>query len=949
MFSRLRLTILGLLTGLTYLSSLASDPVVVFYNNSDSPVRIAFIREGTPVVMATLQSKERFRSGTGVGDLWGIYGSNNQPIKSYKGTAEAMQVVYVKTPASPEDVQNAEMLEQEYQRNLVVEAQRAAAAEKARKEAEAQFTITGLFKMGDIVYFLQESDHQGSEPAKWSVRQEGDLGTAGQEFREISRDASGVMLTAGGDSQVSITKAEVRIRASERDTWQLMGRGEWIDRKPMLTKIRELKADQQAEQEKANKEAELERMRVAAEQARQEQINNAPPTFRVTNAFRTSAGIFVRVRPNLWEYWGYEDFDMTGVEQYRELSRNVEGLTIQSNRGVTIRIHEDYWEFKMPGDEEFKMTETDDVVGTWEPSYRSVADIRTERDEWIQEESDREAERLKAYRGANPDVIDTLKSEPEYLAWVSANQEGVRQNEVYYDDYRDLELDRFYGIGFLQEGYNIIYMDPGRLLRNGTGKLNLFNFDAKVQKAYESFDSINVLPAALSAISTRETLSTISSQNFMTGFQHAQSESFSVSVGVDVAGKGGGDVGYGSSTEKINAEQLNSRFTRHETRGYITEYIINKEHLILHDTFRKRIMGAIRGERGQELATYNQFKTFFLDFGTHYALRTMTGGMIWQESKISEQYMMDQVTNTSDVSAGIKIPIKAVNLGIESKTSKSDSQQNESRVGSEETSMWQFGSNASAEYDEWSLDYEDTQLHEPMRVELQPIFDLLQPTLFPVQTFEEVAQIRNLRSLMERMLRDYINNETRGRPTIPYAEPYAIELKVDSVKCVEADDSEFATNGIPDVYGSISLWHNDIERKTVWSKDESSYIEMNTGDTLQLDNPTYRTVITPRYVQNQDGTYRVQYPETTLSVLYSLWDNDGLGGNSKIDVRTHTFHLDRDTGQIKDYAVMTYEIDQPGAGKFNVTVSALLYPVSLEQGKVMEPAPWFHERMRARQ
>ena len=267
----------------------------------------------------------------------------------------------------------------------------------------------------------------------------------------------------------------------------------------------------------------------------------------------------------------------------------------------------------------------------------------------------------------------------------------------------------FPGIDHCVVGYNVLRMDP-RDLQNqkGTQRRQLFE---PLKKGDTNWRVDTSEAAGVLLPNYLRVIPDIGGQSEQTRFVYmSESEhmnSWTASLGIIAKGANvGASFNHSKSTQKSNTQMRNQDFTLH-WRDWA---VINKPEIQLEPEFARRLL-ALRN------ADEKTFEQFFEEYGTHYPVATLFGGIRsdWGETEIVQSRVSE--TTGWNVGIGPKDPKKAEN-GLSASLGNSTTDAS----GTSQTSG-RGGSNSTGTLDN------DRAASVPIRVILAPISELVRPQL----------------------------------------------------------------------------------------------------------------------------------------------------------------------------------------------------------------------------
>ncbi len=888
----------------------SAERVLVFANNTVEPVTLTveIDRKGKSMVreLKTLEpSSHLYKTYTEQQLLkkpvFRFIDQRGNRLSTLIPTEETMQVLFALKPRES-DLESFNQLAEQIKTERMVVAQKAAEEEQAqaiRTELARQQYITGAFiSKARRGIFLQESDNSGDSRAVWSFWPMQDMANRQIELIELSRTSDGVELeVVTPDHKFAfyyLQKKQLLSLRQDAEFWDEaeVSPGFWNEYQMLFDQIQDAVETKAAETTRRKAEEQAETQANAEKSKRL----SMPLPFEAGRAFRTGSGsLFVNKIGEIWEFWMPDDFDR--VIELRETARNAMGIWLENpEEKVWLRLKEFHYDFKNHPDARYQEVNSDDVVGDWE--WTSYSDLLNERNRAETEFKLAQQEEQRKYRGSTQEIMDRLWEEPQFVQWLNnKDQTGVERTKT---PLVSSQYNEFMPIRFIEQGYHILAMDPGRPSNNGLWGLNpdfevvrdhskkervlLFDLDPLTQPHYQNSNLDATFAMGLSATPRNKFQNRITKETVSNYKQHTQSQSLNVSVNV---GSPVGSLNGGRATEhsESNTQSLEKSFHYHDIRAYYCDLILDKERVHLHPDLIDRVMAHIRGE-GESLESRTDIVRFFENFGTHYAVRAMIGAKAWEFREMDQSSVEQAITDSTTTSSEVTVPVKAVTLGV--KSEKTDSESTELKQSKSEGSIeiGSFGGSFVGELEEWEFEADDTVSMEPLRVMLKPVWELIRPQYFPVQNESEIKGIRELQLRMQRELAAYIGRKTRQ---IPDANPFFFEFSIDSLVCTNPADKEVGEDKFPDLTGTLSLATVDssIAEPTLWdtAKDEnrksfsfeSSTAPRTTKDKELLFSPiVYQRLMSPDLVEIEGVTY-AKYPETVFVLYYNLYDEDWTG------------------------------------------------------------------------
>ncbi|MBL9116968.1 MAG: hypothetical protein JNJ83_18320 [Verrucomicrobiaceae bacterium] len=491
-----------------------------------------------------------------------------------------------------------------------------------------------------------------------------------------------------------------------------------------------------------------------------------------------------------------------------------------------------------------------------------------------------------------------LIDDPAYNAWKGIKQPSViNRIQEQPNTYGSAPRSNTQALEDAMCGYHIQRMNPNCLVERGTsgGNARIFQHLDFNSKYYTLADSGAIPPVFLYGKD-----GTAGGGNTTTMYfsQKERSKGYTVSVSAD-SGSVGGSGGYSEAATNLDSTNSVSIINMKWKASYFLS--LNKSEVKLERQFIDAVMALQPGD----FAGYGQF---FETWGTHYPLSTLYGAKLIGETIMSAQKAAENFSSNWNV--GVTLTKSGGgNPGGSGGVQYAKTSSAASAVETSDSKTWYFGVGGTVTGE--TVITSDSEA-KPIKVRLQPIWELVLPRLFEVQRGDDAkaADITRRREEMKTMLEAHLN--LVRPPADLQRAPRVFRCVCEGISIV--DGAEWGTNA----YNYADLYTSDrngvamyLFRNGTWLRTES-LIKCTSvigwyGDPLGKDLRIEYAVV-PDLIQDASGTVTgVDYhlDQYQFSISGSLWD---------ADTRGDLFDLDPDdrlgienNGRSIDWAINVYK------------------------------------------
>jgi len=375
----------------------------------------------------------------------------------------------------------------------------------------------------------------------------------------------------------------------------------------------------------------------------------------------------------------------------------------------------------------------------------------------------------------------------EYLCWLRTDQpRGTPITERADLSYQEGFIGNTLDVNREQRvGYNLLWMDPSNLQARGTGVGAPFIMEPMSLSTHD-YHLVNgvLIPNDLFRSPALQSVERTDKSVFFTETDRQQSFGVNVGLkgGIDAGGKGGASTGsqFGYSENRKRLENSSSTSFLAVRSGSKFWLTMVKPLIRLSSDFRSDVWEL-------DGADYEAFKRFFENFGTHYQLSTLYGGMAMHEEIIDSGAVETAFSTSMEASNTTSVNVKGVSAERSVGFSTSDASASSEKWENQATRTYIRGGRQGTNFDNWDLGDAEKDL-VPVKVDLRPLYDLVWPQTMGASEPEEIARIRAIRRQMRAAYEEYIARESR-QTVSDKAEPRAFAIKLDSIKLTDEDDA----------------------------------------------------------------------------------------------------------------------------------------------------------------
>jgi hypothetical protein len=266
---------------------------------------------------------------------------------------------------------------------------------------------------------------------------------------------------------------------------------------------------------------------------------------------------------------------------------------------------------------------------------------------------------------------------------------------------------------------------------------------------------------------------------------------------------------------------------------------------------------------------YEEHKRFFEIFGTHYPVSTLYGGLRYTQQYVKSEEAASRLQK--GWKAGYEKKAQVYGVEVAASLGFSETTTNESASGSSVDTSGTISYGTLAPGSQTSM--------EPIKVHLEPIVELILPTLFAATSAGEVEAVNQKRTAMRSHLDVYL---TPSAGTVASRSPRVFEMKVTSVTLIDEDDD--FTGPAPELYQSIYIIGRkqeaaaakEISSANAWSKTAGERVPLEKNQKLSLKEHVARTVVFPKAVKRADGGWDADYElaKYDFQIHVNLYEHD---------------------------------------------------------------------------